>query len=96
MELHRERLTHRGVSQSVAGQRGGRALRRAALRCGRGCASQRGEGDVAGRFASGRAVLALELRGEAVQGTGPDVAGARRGVWDAGAGRAALRRVSTN
>ena len=96
MELHRERLTHCRLSQSVAGQRGGRALRRAALRGGGGCAGQGGEGDVPGRLASGRAVLALELRGEAVQRAGPDVAGARRGVWDAGAGRAALRRVPTD
>lgn len=83
MELHRERLTHGGLTQSVAGQRRGRTLRGAALRRGGGRAGQRGEGDVAGRLAPGGAVLALELGGEAVQGAGPDVAGARRGVWDA-------------
>lgn len=96
VQLHGERLAHRRLRQRVAGQRGGRALRRGALRGGRRRPGQGGEGDVPGRLASGGAVLALELRGEAVQGAGPDVAGARRRVWHAGARGAALGRVSTN
>lgn len=96
MEFHGERLTHCRLSQSVVGQRRRGALRRAALRGGRGRAGQRRERDVAGRFAPRRAVLALEFGCEAVQRAGPDVSRAGGGVGDAGAGRAALRRVSTN
>ena len=51
---------------------------------------QRGQGDVAGRLAAGRAVLAVQLGGEAVQGAGPHVLRGGRGVGGTGGWRAAL------
>lgn len=60
------------------------------MRGGRRCAGQRGKGDVAGRLASRGAILPLELWSKAMQGAGPDVPGACWGVWDTGAGGAAL------
>lgn len=55
---------------------------------------QRREGDVTGRLAACRAVLAMEFRGEAVQGAGPHVLRRSGGVGSAGGRRAALGRSS--
>lgn len=51
---------------------------------------KRGEGNVTSRFATGRAILAVEFRGEAMQGTGPHVLRRCGGVRSAGGWRAAL------
>ena len=51
---------------------------------------ERGQGDVTCRFTTGRAILAVEFRGEAVQGAGPHVLRGSGRVWSAGGWRAAL------
>lgn len=51
---------------------------------------QWGEGDVTSRLTSGRAVLAVEFRGEAMQGAGPHVLRRCRRVGSTGGRRAAL------
>lgn len=53
---------------------------------------KRGEGNVTGRLATGRAILTVEFRGEAVQGAGPHVLRRCGGVWGTGGWRAALGR----
>lgn len=56
----------------------------------RGSVSQGGQGDVAGRFAACRAVLAVQFGRQAVQGAGPHVVGGCWGVGGAGCWGAAL------
>lgn len=51
---------------------------------------QWGKGDVTSRLTSGRAVLAVEFRGEAMQGAGPHVLRRCRRVGSTGGWRAAL------
>lgn len=52
--------------------------------------SQWGQRDITSRLTTGRAILAVELRGEAVQGAGPHVLRWSGGVWGAGGWGAAL------
>lgn len=85
MQLGRKDLRGVGASHYVASQR-----RRGGCG-GRGRVSQRRQGDVTGRLAPRRAILAVELRREAVQGAGPHMV---RGCWGVGGARrggAALR-----
>lgn len=51
---------------------------------------QRGQGDVTSRLTTGRSILTVEFRGEAVQRAGPHVLRGSGGVWSAGGWRAAL------
>lgn len=84
MELGREGLGGVGAPHSVARQGWRRRLG------GRGCVGQRGQGDVTSRLTTGRTILAVELRGEAVQGAGPHMLRGSGRVWSAGGWRAAL------
>lgn len=52
---------------------------------------KRGQGNVAGRLTTGRAILAVEFWGEAMEGAGPHVLRGSRGIRSAGCCRAALR-----
>lgn len=84
MELGGEHLGGVGAPYRVAAERrrggGGRG----------GSVSQRGQRDVAGGFATRRAVLAVEFGRQAVQGAGPHVVRGCRGVRGAGCRGAAL------
>lgn len=84
MELDGKGLCCVGAPYGVTRQRW-----RGGLGWGR-CVGQGGQRDVASRFASGRAILAMKFRGEAVQRAGPHVLRGRGGVWSAGSWRAAL------
>ena len=88
MQLSRKHLGGVGASYRVARER-----RRRGGGWGRGV-SQRGQWDVACRFAACRAVLAVKFGGQAMQGAGPHM---MRGCWrvgSAGCWRAALRRCA--
>lgn len=77
-------------------QGGGRALRRRWLGGWRRCASQRREGDAAGRLAAPLTEpLARQFGAEAVESAGTDVTRTGRGVGSAGAGGATLGGVPT-
>lgn len=67
MELDGEGLSGVGAPYSVTRQGWGRRLGRG------GCVGQWGQGDVTSRFTTGRPILAVEFRGESVQGAGPHV-----------------------
>lgn len=84
MELGGEGLGGVGAPHGVARQRWRRGLGRG------GRVGQRGQGDVTSRLTTGRAILTVEFRGEAVQGAGPHVLRGSGGVWSAGGWRAAL------
>lgn len=58
--------------------------------CGGRGVCKRGEGNVTSRLATGRTILAVEFRGEAMQGAGPHVLRWCGGVWSTGGWRAAL------
>jgi len=84
VELDGKGLGGVAAPHGVAGQRRGRGL------CGGGRVGERGQGYVARRLAACRAILVVELRGEAVQGAGPHVLRGNGGVRSAGGRRAAL------
>lgn len=88
MELDRERLGGVGTPHSVTGHGWWGGLGRG------GCVGQWGEGDVTSRFTTGRAILAVEFWGEAMEGAGPHVLRWCRGVWSTRGWRAALGRSS--
>lgn len=67
MEFDRKRLCSVGAAYGVARQRWRRGLSRG------WCVRQRRQGDVTGRLAACRSILAVQLRGEAMQGAWPHV-----------------------
>lgn len=85
MQLGGKHLCGVGASYRVASER-----RRRGCSWG-GSVSQRGQRNVAGRFAACRAVLAMKFGRQAMQGAGPHVVRGCWGVRGAGCWGAALR-----